>query len=148
MSFAVFLGLILACGGYAVAAGGAPERLGAGMLIGAYVLSVWMHRHFDPVAYRSAAIGLGLIDTGLFVLLIVLAWRSTRYWPLWVAGWQLASIITHLAKAIDPSMLPAGYAIETQLWAYPMVIANGLGAWRHRIRLRVGTDPAWKTTAG
>lgn len=136
--------MVLCCG-YAAARGGAPERAAAMLQVGAFALNLPVHFMLDGVGYRSAIIGTATIDLTLLAALIILAWRSTRFWPLWVAGWQLAAIVAHLAKLLDPAMIPAGYAIQAQIWAYPMLAATAAGAWRHRSRRAAGdADPPWK----
>jgi hypothetical protein len=145
VSILLFLILMALCCGYALARGGAPERYAAGLQIGAFVLTLLVHRLFEGQAFQVISLGTAAIDVVLLLALIVLAWRSTRFWPLWIAGWQLAAIVAHLAKLLDPAMLPAGYAIQAQIWAYPMLVATAAGAWRHRARRAAGdADPPWK----
>ena len=145
MSLPIFLIWLILCCGYALLRGGAPERAGAGLLVLAFALGLPVHWAFDAAGYRSAIAGTAAIDVALLAALVILAQRSTRFWPLWVAGWQLAAIIAHLAKLLDPGMLAVGYAIQAQIWAYPMVLATAIGAWRHRARLAAGdADPPWK----
>ena len=144
MSVSVFIALLALCCGYALWRGGAPERVAAALQIGAFVLTLAAHRLFEG-GFRSVDIGTAAIDLALLTALVVLAWRSTRFWPLWVGGWQLAAIIAHLAKMLDPNMMATGYAIQAQIWAYPMLLATAAGAWRHQVRRRAGdADPAWK----
>lgn len=147
MTLFPFLVLLVGCCGYALWRGGAPERIGAGLQLAAFVVDELVHRFVDGIGYSSMAFGSFVIDLMLLVALTVLAWRSTRFWPLWLAGWQAAAIMGHLSKLLDPGMLPAGYAIQAQIWAYPMLIAMACGTWRHQARGRAGDpDPAWKPT--
>lgn len=145
MTLLPFLVLLLGCCGYALLRGGAPERIAAGLQLGAFAIDDAVHRFVDGLGYASLAVGSTVVDVALLVALTLLAWRSTRFWPVWIAGWQAAAIVAHMAKLVDPAMLPAGYAIQAQIWAYPMLIATAAGAWRHRRRLSAGDpDPAWK----
>lgn len=126
--------------------GAAPERIAAALQVAAFVASLAVHRLVDAAGYRSAEAGTMAVDVLLMFALVVLAWRSTRFWPLWVAGWQLAALVAHLAKLLDPAMHATGYAVQTQVWAYPMLLATAAGAWRHRRRIAGGDrDPAWKS---
>ncbi|MBB4153120.1 hypothetical protein GGQ80_001008 [Sphingomonas jinjuensis] len=143
MSFPLFLVLLASCCGYALLRGGAPERWSAALQLAAFAAG--MPLHLAKADYRSIEFAGALIDGALFLALFVLAWRSTRFWPLYVAAWQLTTILVHLGKGLDPGMYPAGYAIQAQFWAYPMLLATAVGAWRHQRRLQTGVvDPAWK----
>lgn len=136
---------MIACCGYALVCGGAPERIAAGLQITAFALTLALHRLIDTAGFGTTAFGTAMVDVALLVALIILAWRSTRFWPLWIAGWQLAAIIGHLAKLLDPSMLPLGYAIQATFWGYPMLVVTAVGAWRHHRRVTGGDpDPSWK----
>ena len=146
MSLVLFIAILLVTCGYALVRGGAPERCAGGLLIGAFVIDEIVHRLVDGRAYATVEMGSAIVDLTLLALLVVLAHRSTRFWPLWVAGWQLAAVVAHAAKLIDSTMQATGYAVQAQVWAYPMVLAVGIGAVRHRLRRRAGDpDPPWKT---
>ncbi len=146
MSLILFVLLLLATCAYALARGGAPERIAGALLIGAFGVDEVVHRLVDGSSYTTVETGSTIVDVALLAALIVLAHRSTRYWPLWLSGWQLAAVIAHMAKALDPTMQATGYAIQAQVWGYPMVIALAAGAWRHRRRRQSGDpDPAWKS---
>lgn len=133
------------CLGYALVRGGAPERVGALMQVAAFVLTIALHRTLDAVGFRAPNLATAVVDVALLVALVCLAVRSTRFWPLWLAGWQLAANIAHLAKLLDPGMQATGYAVQAQIWAYPMILATAAGAWRYRARCRAGVvEPAWK----
>ena len=58
-------------------------------------------------------------------------------------------ILAHLAKLLDPAMQATGYAIQLQIWAYPMLLATAAGAWRYQTRRSAGLiEPDWKTLDG
>lgn len=145
MNLLLFVALLSSCCGYALWRGGAPERIGAGLQIAAFATGFPVRLLVDQQGYARLAAGMMAVDWMLFAALVVLAWRSTRFWPLWIAAWQAAALTGHLAKFIDPGMLPTGYAVQAQAWAYPMLLATAAGAWRHRRRVLAGrADPAWK----
>lgn len=145
MSLPVFLALLIACSGYALIRGGAPERIAAALQVGAFLAGLTLHVTIEPSDYRSILTGTAAIDLVLLVCLFALADRSARWWPILLAGWQLAAVLAHVGRALDTGMMRVGYAVETQIWAYPMLIAMAIGAWRHRRRqARTGIDPDWK----
>jgi hypothetical protein len=136
--------LLLSCA-YAFLRGGAPERIiGAVLLLGTLmsVLVVTPHQHFYHEEY-----GVFLVDVVALLIFGVVAFRSTRWWPLFVAGLQLDGVLVHLIHFVAPSTIPIAYLDATALWSYPMVLILATGTRRHRRReKRVGSDAAWKTS--
>ena len=81
--------------------------------------------------------GLLLIDLGVLAAYNVVALKSPRFWPLWVAGLQLTESTSHVMKAIDERLLPMAYGAAIALWSYPILIILALGTWRgHKRRMR------------
>lgn len=134
--------LVLACA-YALWKGGAPERISAAAFLIATTMTVLstlgeMHRYIHVEA------GVIIIDLTLLALLFWLAMHSTRWWPLFLAGFQLDDVVVHVMRMIAPDTIQLAYLYGTVLWSYPMVILLAAGTWRHCDRLRrFGSDPAW-----
>lgn len=146
MTYFVFIVLLIGCCGYALVEGGPPERLAAALQIVAFVVDDVVHRLVEHQGYATLALESWAIDITLLIALVILACRSTRFWPLYIAGWQGAAIIGHAAKFLDPAMRPFSYAFETQVWGYPMLVVTAIGAARHQQRLRSGdADWSWKS---
>lgn len=149
MSLFLFLSVLILCNAYALARGGPPERASALLQLGAFASDEAVHRLVDGQGYAALAAGSALVDLSLLVALTVLASKCTRHWPLWVAGFQLAAIVAHLAKLVDPTMQAVGYAVQLQIWAYPMLLATAAGTWRYQARRSAGlVEPDWKTLDG
>jgi hypothetical protein len=49
---------------------------------------------------------------------------------LWVAGLQLTTILGHLLKAVQLSLLPLAYAGALRFWSYPILLILAIGTWR------------------
>lgn len=146
MSLLLFLVVLFGCCGYALWRGGGPERWAAGLQLGAFAIDDVVHRLIDGSSYATVEIGSFTLDVALLLALIVLAHRSTRYWPLWLGGWQIAAIVAHITKTLDPGMAAAGYAFQAAFWAYPMLFATAWGAVRHQRRVKAGIyRPAWRS---
>ena len=144
-TFHAFIAVLVLCCGYALLRGGACEVIAAALQLAAYLIGFLMPRLDGPGGGARVATGFYLIDAALLVCLAVLAIRSTRFWPLWIAGFQTAAVIAHTAKMLDPTMLAFGYALQVRGWAYPMLLVMAVGTWRHvRRRRRDGADPPWK----
>lgn len=90
--------LALTCG-YALARGRRHERIAATVCI---VASLAMPFVLAPFAARYDGIeaGVAVVDIGVLVAFVLIAIDSNRFWPLWVAGLQLTSSMSHMLKAI------------------------------------------------
>ena len=127
------------CAGYAMLRGGQPERLGGIILIAGSVLS-WAGASREAVRFHGMENGILLIDLAVLAAFLTLALKSDRFWPLWVTGFHLVAVLTHLALLADPTVVPRAYALAQGFWAYPMLIALAIGTNIYR-RTR-GRQPA------
>lgn len=142
MHVLIYLAVLVLCSAYALMRGGAPERLGVAILLGAIVAS-----HFAPpsgvLRFAQLETGLLLVDAAMLFCVVVLALRAQRYWPMWMAAILLDTVITHLLM-LSPPLMPWSYSVMVAAWSYPHPLLLAAGAWRHRKRIhRYGTDPAW-----
>lgn len=141
----VFIALWLVSTGYALARGGAPERvIAVAQLLAA--LATPFVTHWEPTGrhYGSVEIGVFLIDAALFATVTLVALLSARFWPIPQASMIGCDLLGHLAKHLAPGILPNAYYVIVAIWGYPTVILLIVATWRHRVRLaRYGTDPDW-----
>lgn len=82
-------------------------------------------------------ISLFLTDAAFFAGLYVLALRSRRYWPIWMAGFQLMCVLTHLGPLLDRHSNPAVYRALESVWMIPMLATMVLGIAKDRRAARV-----------
>ena len=130
-----YFGLLLAVCGYAFARGRGDERFAASVCIVASLASVLV---VAPIGarFRGVELGILLIDTFTLAAFVFLALRTDRFWPLWIAGLQLTTLISHALKAVQLDLLPQAYAAAARLWVYPIFLIIVVGTWRgHRRRL-------------
>jgi hypothetical protein len=86
-------------------------------------------------AYAGVEIGVFLVDAATFAGFALIALRSERFWPLWLAGFQLTTVFSHLLKAIQLDLMPQAYAAAARFWVYPIFMIIVVGTWRsHRRR--------------
>jgi hypothetical protein len=71
-----------------------------------------------------------LIDLAVFGIFLVIALRSDRFWPLWVAGLQLTSMSVHLINILHPDLMRFVIGVALAFWSYPILLIIGIGAWR------------------
>lgn len=122
---------------YACIRGGSDERVIAvvclvASVLTAFVLSPWGHR------YSHLEAGEMLVDLAVLASFILVALRSDRFWPLWVAGLQLTSSLAHVMKGVNLELMPQAYAAATKFWSYPILVIIILGTWRRQRRLHFG----------
>jgi hypothetical protein len=145
VKFVAFNLLLLACCGYALLRGGAPERIGAAIFAigtGLTVVAGWESIN----RFASIEIKMLVVDLACLVAFLILALRAERYWPLWVTALQILGTAGHAVKVAAPDHLPWAYAFLLAAGSYPMLVLIALGTWRHQQRLaHNGADPSWST---
>ncbi|ODU67767.1 MAG: hypothetical protein ABT11_19110 [Novosphingobium sp. SCN 66-18] len=135
--------LLLSCA-YAFLRGGLPERITGILLLAGDLLSVLAVSE-QPTRFHREEFGLLAVDCSLFVVLWWISVRSTRWWPLFLAGLQLDAVIAHGMRLFASDVMPISYLNAVALWSYPMLAALVAGACRHQRRLHFyGRDSAWK----
>ena len=138
----VFWALLLVTCGYALWRGRRYEQLSALICILASVGSVMLHQ-VERLGYEGLQASDLVVDTLVLLAFVAIALRSDRFWPLWVAGLQLTISMSHLFKAIEPSLYPMAYAAAERFWSYPTLVIIAIGAWRQQRRRRPGdADPS------
>lgn len=126
--------------GAALWKGGPSERFAAASFYGAWILTRLVHNP-DRYATQWAVL---VVDSLLFVLLAGLALRSDRYWPMFMAGFELLAVITHAGRILDRTLGAWAYLTAAQIWAYLMLYALAFGvwgAWRERRQLAKAAAP-------
>ncbi|WP_448662509.1 hypothetical protein ACG3SL_17860 [Sphingomonas sp. CJ20] len=133
---ALYIGLALGGGTYAIRCGGHPERI-----VGILVLSTMAA---DPILHLSFALRFWavdpthvLIDITRFIALFAIALRANRFWPIWLSAFQLLALAAHLAKAMDLTIHPVVYGLMQAMWSYGIVIGLILATRVHQ-RLTAG----------
>jgi hypothetical protein len=124
--------LLLAVTAYAFGRGRFDQQLAISICLIGSIATVLVG---SPLEHYYSDIELGVFAVDILALFgfIFVALRSNRFWPLWVAGFQLTSIFSHLLKALHWGMIPQVYAAAERFWIYPIFLAIVVGTWRsHR----------------
>ena len=114
---------------YAFLRGGRDERIaGALCLVGAILSKVAV----SPLAERYSEMEMGvlLVDISLLIGFVVIALRSERFWPLWIAGLQLTTLVGHFLKAMNEELFYRSYGAAIGVWSYPILLILLVGTWR------------------
>jgi hypothetical protein len=130
-----FWAVLLLTFGYALWRGRSDERIAASVCLAASVATRFAISPLS-VRYTGLEIGLLMIDAAVLLAFVAIALRSQRFWPLWVAGLQLTSSISHLVKVVDVDLIPRAYAAAAVFWSYPILLIIIIGTWRSHQRTR------------
>ena len=127
---------------YAFVRGQLDERYAAGICVvatvGTLIFSSAFHERFHDVE-----VGILVVDLLALAGFTWIALRSDRFWPLWVAGLQLTTSLSHFLKMIDSDLIPSAYAVAGRFWVYPIFLIIVIGTWRgHRRRATESFDGA------
>jgi hypothetical protein len=141
--FWILLFIVCAC---AVLRGRTDERIAAGACAGATLLT---HFVLGPLKIKYAGVEHGLValDVAMLAIFIAVALRSSRFWPLWVAGLQLTTSMAHLMKAVDLHLMPRAYAAAAVFWSYPILLIILIACWRTGRHNRLESRSAWVSRA-
>jgi hypothetical protein len=131
--FGITLTLVVCAGAFL--RGGREEQLVAGGLLLSLAVTLAMRDR----SWAGTQWGAFVADTLLLGLLIAIALRSQRYWPLAAAAFQLLCVCTHLARIADPAVHAWAYATGQVIWSQMVFWALGIGVWN---TWRHGAHPA------
>ena len=73
-----------------------------------------------------------VVDTVTFVMLMLIALLSKRTWPIWVAAFQLNTVLAECAILLSTSFRTMTYYALSTLWAVPTLVVMAIGTWRDR----------------
>ena len=121
---------------FALWRGGRDERLVAAFCV---IGTIMTQLVLGPIPERFQNVEIGLFAIDLIVLggFLAVALRSYRFWPLWVAGLQLTTILGHILKGLDTALIPQAYGAALTFWGYPILAILLIGTWRsYRRQLR------------
>ena len=121
--------LLTGVAAYAMLRGRREERIAALTCVAASLasLALLMTR---PAYYSGLELGVAVIDFAALLIFVWIALRSSRFWPLWVAGLQLTSTLGHALKLVSPELLPVVYATSLASWSYAILLIIAVGIWR------------------
>ena len=93
--------LLIAVAAYAFLRGRSDERLAAAICVFA-TIATRLVLSPTPERYSGVEIGVFLVDFLTLAGFVAIALRTDRFWPLWVAGLQLTTLVAHMLKPMRP----------------------------------------------
>ncbi len=124
--------VVIACG-FALWKGGKPERIGGAAMLLAWIIQPFTVDTKDWLDPQYAAFA---TDAPLLAVLVWLALRGDRWWPMWASAFQFLGMLMAVIIAVDPRVRPLAYMTALGLWSYLAVIALVVGTWREARRKR------------
>ena len=127
--FLIFNLLLFGSCGYALWKGSRDARIVAATCLIAAFASI-------PVAaYGSVEVSVLLVDLLVLASFLYVALKSDRFWPLWIAGLHVTTVVAHGLKLMSGDLVPIAYAVALRFWAYPELIILAVAVWRHNQRM-------------
>jgi hypothetical protein len=120
------------------------ERLAAAAVLADWALSMMVFKSRSEDTQWAVL----LVDFSQFAVLIWIALRSRRFWPLFMGGFALLQILTHLAHAMGTGVTGWAYLTATRAWSYLILLTIAYGAWtapRHAVSTEEPIDAAGAT---
>lgn len=113
---------------YALRRGGPSERITA-VVLASDVLVTILVQYVGSGAYKRFQAGVFATDLTAFLLLLVVALLTKRWWPLWMAGLGGATVISHIVR-LSPMVNSFAYYALIVFWMYPMLLLLIVATWR------------------
>lgn len=125
--------------------GDEPERMVAGVLVATFMLDVANHSLFGDPGWFAVNPGHVVIDGWAFVVLLWVALRANRGWPLWVSASQVLVVLGHAAKLWDLNVVRKAYWAMTQVPFVFQLTVLAIGTMAHAARRRrIGWYHPWR----
>ena len=121
------------------------ERIVAfGMIADSVGSAIFQNRH----DWAQPQWGVFTVDVLYLVVVVVVALRSGRWWPLWAAAFQLLIVTTTFAKLVDPRVGARAHFTAGEFWSYLILLAVAFGCVTGSSRhMPAPTSPSTGTSA-
>lgn len=133
---ATFLGGLFLCLAYAARFGGRTGRAGA-LICAAATLFTALGTSLKP-DWTGTSYAVFATDVACLIALVLLAFNSTRYWPIWATGFQIVAVATHIATLWIPDIVPIAYQALLSFWSIPILGVMVAGTWLDMVQPNAG----------
>ena len=132
----IFAALLLIAVGFVLLRGGADERIAvAALTLGS--ISTYAIFHYFGRDFTAVKVPMLLNEAAVLAVLLVLAFRSRRIWPMPVASLQIVTFLSLLTPFFGHNIVSHGLGVAQGIWAYPQLILIVMGT----VRLRYYPGP-------
>lgn len=131
----VYLALLVAVVAYVLARGDPEERLVVSALLLGSLVTLVLHHQLGKSFTHSNVLYL-MNEASVLAVILFVAYRSSRFWPLPVAAFQVAAFLALLTPALGKDLISQAIGVAQGLWAYPQLAIVGMAVVRRRNRQR------------
>jgi hypothetical protein len=118
---------MLSTAGLSLWRGGWAERVvGCGMVVDSVASTLYKHDWKYP---QWADLS---IDIVYMFVMIGVALKSRKLWPLWAAGFQLVAVVIYLARVADMRVGALATFTANVIWSYLILVVIVIGTWLHQ----------------
>ncbi len=133
---AIYTALLFVVLGYIFVRGGADERLVVGTLVLGSINTYLTYKFFGQ-SFTALQLPMLLNETAVLAVLLTVALRSKRFWPIPVASFQVAAFLALLTPYFGENILSHGLGVAQGIWAYPQLAVLAWGTFRGNRRTQV-----------
>ncbi len=128
--------------------GAAPERICVAALVTVTLVDPVYHLLVRYPVFGTVDVGHLVMDLGVALAFIAVALRSNRVYPLWLAAFQLVSVLSHFAREVTDffPMLAYGLMSYGPYYIILLIMVAGIAAHARRSRF-VGRYRSWRTSS-
>jgi hypothetical protein len=118
---------------YIFVRGRADERVVVGTLVAGSVATYIIFKYFGQ-SFTALQWPMLLNESAVLAVLLTVALRSKRFWPIPVASFQLAAFLSLLTPYFGENIISHGLGVAQGVWAYPQLAILVLGTIRGKRR--------------
>lgn len=115
---------------FATLRGGRPERLGVAINLTGFAATTAFRLLATAIGWAPGEIAVFAIDAGVAGGFFWLGVTTTRFWPIWAAGFAVADLFMSVFGALLPHVPLFAYHTGLGIYAYLALGALALGAFR------------------
>lgn len=144
--YVVQMAAFLAVAIWASRQGDGPEKACAWTFVGMGVSDRLYHFLVTPTfELESVDYWHFTLDIAILTVLLPVALRANRIYPLLLAAFQLIAVNAHIARDSFTQITPLAYSLTYVLPSYAQLVIVTLGVWAHVRRVkRFGPYRAWR----
>lgn len=124
-----YLVMLVACVFFIFWKGRFEERVVASALLAGSVLTAFIHaiRSGD---WLDPSIALLANEAVVTAIILTVAFRSKRFWPLPVAAFQLIAMLAQIVSMIGENLESYAVGVTQGMWAYLQLLIVVIATWR------------------